>query len=480
MSEAMDTANPTGASAAGGPAATAPRPAAGPLALGAVCLGFFMVLMDSSALNVALPRIRSEFAGGLAQLEWTVNAYTVAMAASLLGGGTLADRLGARRLFQASLLLFVFSSAACAASPNIGALIAARVVQGVSAGGLLPASLALMAHMYPDPVRRARAFTVWGGVSSLALVIGPVAGGALTAAVGWRSIFLINVPIGLAVVLLCARAVAPSPVRRVPFDLGGQLASAAVVGCGIGALVEGGTHGWSTPVPIALLAAAVVAGVALVAVERAAAHPMLPPTLSTRPGFVAGLAVGALFQFGAYGSQYAISTFLQKSWGLDALGAGLAFIPFAAVWAFASFVLARVVTRTGPRPLLTGGAAVAGLGALALLSVGTGRDWWAFGLGSCLLGLGAGLMGPGLPTVVLRTTPAHQSGLASGALNASRQVGGAVGLALFGPAMDRLAGAGGLRVCLGLVALGFLAIVPVVRRSLPGGWSTPGGRAGVR
>ena len=464
MNEATDTANLTNASEV---AASGDNAGGGPLALGAVCLGFFMVLMDSSALNVALPRIRSDFAGGLAQLEWTVNAYTIAMAACLLGGGTLADLLGARRLFRVSLLLFVLSSAACALSPNVGALIAARAVQGVSAGGLLPASLALMAHMYAEPARRARAFTVWGGVSSLALVLGPVLGGALTAAVGWRSIFLINVPIGLAVVVVCGRAVAASPARRVPFDVSGQLAAIALVGCGIGALVEGGTRGWSAPVTIALLAGTAVAGVALVAVERAIAHPMLPPALLTRPGFLAGLAVGALFQFGAYGSQYAISAFLQKSWGLDALGAGLAFIPFASFWTFASFVLARAVTRTGPRLLLIGGSALACLGALALLPVGTGRDWWVFGLGSCLLGLGAGLMGPSLPTVVLRALPVHQSGLASGALNALRQVGGAVGLALFGPLLDRSSDAGGLRVCLGLVACGFLVIVLVVRRTMP-------------
>ncbi|MBC3839778.1 MFS transporter [Streptacidiphilus sp. 4-A2] len=395
-----------------------------------------MVLVDSSALNIALPRLRSDFAGGLVQVEWTVNAYTVAMAACLLGGGTLTDRLGARRLFQLSLVVFVLSSAACAASPGIGTLIAARAVQGVSAGGLLPASLAVLAHMYPDPHRRARALTIWGGVSSLALVVGPVVGGTLTATAGWRAIFLINVPIGLAAVALCARTVPASPARLVPFDIKGQLASTAVVGCAIGALIEGGSDGWSAPLPLALLAAAALAAAALVLFERTAAHPMLPLAVLARPGFLSGLAIGALFQFGAYGSQYAISVHLQRSWGMGPLGAGLAFIPFASCWAFASFVLARAVTRTGPRLLLVAGAAAAAVGALALLPLGDGRQWWVFVLGSCLLGGGAGLMGPSLPTVVLRVLPVHQAGLASGSLNALRQVGGAVGLALFGPIMN--------------------------------------------
>ncbi|WFB09674.1 MFS transporter [Streptomyces sp. LX-29] len=467
MSEALES----------GPAAPAPRGRApskvpepanpgGGTALAAVCLGFFMVLMDASALNVALPRLRAELGGGLAPLEWTVNSYTIAMAACLLGGGALADRLGARRLFELSLLLFVAASAACAASPGLGALIAARTVQGVAAGGLLPASLAVIAHMYPEPARRAKAFTIWGGVSSLALVIGPVAGGALTAAVGWRAIFLINVPIGLLAVAGCRRRLAPSPTRAVPLDPWGQLAAAVVVGCGIGALVEGGSHGWSAPLPLTLLGAAALAAVAFGLAERAARHPVLPLGVLRRPGFAAGLGLGALFQFGAYGGQFALSLHLQHRWGLGALGAGLAFVPFASCWAFASFVLARAVTRTGPRLLLIVGSAGAAAGALALLPLSGGRDWPLFTVGSCLLGLGAGLMGPSLPTVVLRSLPPDQSGLASGSLNALRQVGGAIGVALFGPLLDGR-GDAGLRVCLALVALGFAAAALVVRHSMP-------------
>ena len=464
MSDALD-ADPTTGVRTTAPA-PAPPPSAGGLAMTAVCLGFFMVLMDSSALNVALPQIRSEFAGGLAQLEWTVNSYTITMAAFLLGGGALADRLGARRLFEVSLLVFIASSAACAASPDVGALIAARAVQGVAAGGLLPASLAAIASMYPDPARRAQAFTVWGGVSSLALVLGPVVGGTLTAVVGWRAIFLINVPIGLLAVLLCRWKVPPSPTRPASLDPAGQFAAVLVIGCGIGALVESGSHGWTTPLSLGLLAATALGALGFVLAERAAAHPVLPLGVLRRPGFAAGLLIGAMFQFGAYGSQFAISLYLQGHWGLGALGAGLSFVPFAVCWTFASFVLARAVSRTGPRLLLIGGAATAAVGALALLPLGGGRDWWVFVAGSCLLGLGAGLMGPSLPTVVLQSLPPDQAGLASGSLNALRQVGGAVAIALFGPVLAG-SGSGGLRICLALVALGFLAIAGVVRQGMP-------------
>ncbi|MEV0531045.1 MFS transporter [Kitasatospora sp. NPDC050463] len=472
MSEAIETpgrAVPphrrSGASArrpgTGGPGTSGP----GAAALGSVCLGFFMVLLDGSALNVALPDLSAEFGGSLASLEWTVNAYTVAMAACLLGGGALADKLGARRLFQASLLLFVAASAACAAGPTIGALIAARVVQGVAAGGLLPASLAVIAHMYPESAARARAFTVWGGISSLALVAGPVVGGALTAGVGWRAIFLVNVPVGLAAALVCRRKVAPSPVRAARLDVLGQLATAALVGSGIGTLVQAGVLGWSAPLTLVLAAATLVASLAFVAVERGAAHPVLPLDTFRRPGFTPALTVGALYQFGAYGAQFAISLHLQHQWGRDALGAGLAFVPFALCWSLASFVLARAVHRIGVRALLTAGAATAAAGALTLLPLAAAPEWWLFTAGSCLLGLGAGLMGPSLPTLALRALPPDRSGLASGSLNAFRQIGGAVAIALFGPILAAT-GAGGLRVCLALVAAGFLAVTWAVHRSV--------------
>ncbi|RLU81201.1 MFS transporter [Streptomyces griseocarneus] len=443
-----------------------PGRSSGGLALFAVCLGFFMVLMDSSALNVALPDIREDLTGSLAGLEWVLNGYTITLAAFLLSGGSVSDRWGPRRVFEISLLGFVVTSAACAVSPGLGFLITARALQGITAGGLLPASLAVIARLYTDPARRAKALTVWGGVSSLALVFGPVAGGALTTAVGWRAIFLINVPVGLVAWALTRARVAPSPGHGTALDPAGQLLAVLVVGAGIGALIEGGSRGWGDTVTLALLAVTVAAGIAFGLVERRVAAPVLPLGLFARPRFSYGLVIGALFQFGAYGAQFALSLHLQNVWGLDALGAGLSFIPFATLWAFASFVLARAVTRTGPRPLLIGGALAAALGACALLPLGGHPTWWVFFAGSGLLGLGAGLMGPSLPAVVMGALPPAQSGLASGALNALRQIGGAVAIALFGVVLEGSSAASGLRICLALVAGGFLVAIAAVAVSL--------------
>ena len=447
--------------AAGAPIRPEENPSLSGVAFGSVCLGFFMVLIDSTALNVALPSIRTDLTSGLTGLEWTVNSYTITMAGCLLGGGALADRLGARRLFGWALYVFVLASVACALSPGISMLVASRAVQGVAAGGLLPASLAVIAQMFPEPGARARAFTIWGGVSSLALVAGPVAGGALVSMVGWRAIFLINLPIGI-LTAIGLRTVRPTAGRQVQFDPLGQAAVAAMVGFGIGALVEGGSHGWDSPFVLILLAVTFLSGICFVMVERSAAHPVLPPVLFRQAGFSGAMLIGALYQLGAYGSQFAISLHLQHSWHLNALDTGLSFVPFATAWSFASFVLARIVSRTGPNRLLVAGALTATVGALALLPLGSERSWAVFFCGSCLLGLGAGLMGPSLPVVALRAVPPDHSGLASGSLNAFRQVGGAVGIACFGPIMNTMT-SDGLRVCLAVVAGGFLLTGAVTR-----------------
>ncbi|MGI5170242.1 MFS transporter [Spirillospora sp. CA-253888] len=435
-------------------------------ALLAVCLGFFMVLLDASALNVSLPRIQEEFDTTLSGLEWTVNGYAIAMAACLMGGGAIGDKWGPRRVFLLSQALFVLSSVACAASPGLGALVAARIVQGIAAGGLLPASLAVIAHLYRDEAARARALTVWGGVSSLALVLGPVVGGALTSAAGWRSIFLINLPVGLLAVVLTLRHVPPSPVRAARLDLAGQLTVALAVGCGVGALIEGGAAGWTRPLTLALIGGTLLSAAAFPLVEARAANPVVPLDLFRNTRFLAGLTLGALFQYGAYGAQFVLSLHLQNVWGLDALGAGLSFVPFAVTWTIASFWLARLVTRTGPRPLVLAGSSIAALGACVLAATPDHRNWWILIAGSCLLGLGAGLMGPSLPALALGALPPARSGLASGALNAFRQIGGAVGVALFGALVANTARGTGLRLSLALVAVGFVACLPVVVRGL--------------
>jgi len=188
-----------------------PRPR---LALAAICMGFFMILLDGSALNVALPQVQRDMHGSLAAVQWVVNVYTVPLASLLLMAGSVADRAGAKRLFVYSLAGFTVASLVCAGSPTLAILVLARAIQGVAAAGVLPTTLTLIARMYVDPTARARAITLWGGTGGIALVAGPLGGGALSEAFGWRSIFLINIPFGVATVFLAHRYLSETPTRR--------------------------------------------------------------------------------------------------------------------------------------------------------------------------------------------------------------------------------------------------------------------------
>jgi MFS transporter, DHA2 family, methylenomycin A resistance protein len=440
-------------------------PAATAMTLFVVCFGFFMVLLDASALNVALPAIHTDFAGSFAAIQWVVNAYTVLMASVLLTGGILGDRLGAREVFIASLILFVVGSVAASVSTSLETLVAARVVQGVAAGGMLPTSLAVIAHSYPNGAQRAKALAIWGGVSSLALVFGPVVGGTITGSFGWRFIFLLNVPVGIVALLLSGRHVPKTATDPdASLDLAGQLTSMLTFGALVGGLIESGVLGWIAPPTVGLLAVALVAGLTFVAVELRGKRPMLPLSLFSRSAFTAPVVIGFLFQLGAYGVQFILAIYVQTTWGLNAFEAGLAFLPFTLAWAFASLVLARIAAGSGPRILLTVGGAISVVGALMLLPLGATTAWPLFSAGTALMGLGAGLLAPSMPATIFTAVPAGQSGLASGTLNTSRQLGGAIGVALLGLFLESSHPIRGLHIDIILIATAFLMITIISLR----------------
>jgi DHA2 family methylenomycin A resistance protein-like MFS transporter len=430
-----------------------------------VCFGFFMVLLDASALNVALPAIHADVGGSFAALQWVVNAYTVPMASVLLTGGILGDRLGVRQVFTASLMAFVLGSLAASVSPSLGTLVTARIVQGLAAGGMLPTSLAVIAHSYPNGARRAKALAVWGGVSSLALIFGPVVGGTFTGAFGWRSIFLLNIPVGAVALLLAGRHIPKTPTDPgVRLDLAGQLLSMLAFGALVGGLIEGGALGWNAPPTIGLVAVSLVCGIAFVAVESRGRRPMLPLSLFRRSAFTAPVLIGFLFQLGAYGVQFVLAIYLQASWGLSPFQAGLAFLPFTSAWAFGSLVLARIAADHGPRILLSIGGAIVAAGAVMLLPLGGTTAWPLFSTGTALMGLGAGLLAPSMPATIFMAVPDGQAGLAAGTLNTSRQLGGAIGVALLGLFLESPHPLRGFHVDMIIVAAAFLVIALISMR----------------
>jgi MFS transporter, DHA2 family, methylenomycin A resistance protein len=259
-------------------------PRDGVVALISVCLGFFVIQLDVTIVNVALPAIQREIGGSLAGLQWVVDAYTLALASIMLFAGSTADRIGARKVFTAGLAAFAAGSAACAAAPSLGVLIAARALQGLGASALLPCSLALIVHQFPDPPSRARALGVWGGMGSLGVALGPVIGGVLVSLVGWRSIFLVNVPVCLLTVVLLRRFARESPLnpaRRM--DVPGLLLGVVSLACLTAVFITAGQLGWLSPVPGALLVAGAAAGWLLVRPPGPSTR-VRPAASSTPPG----------------------------------------------------------------------------------------------------------------------------------------------------------------------------------------------------
>ena len=391
-----------------------------------------MIQLDVTIVNVALPAIQREIGGSLAGLQWVIDGYTLALAAIMLTAGSAADRIGARKVFAAGLTVFAAGSAACAAAPALGVLIAARAVQGLGASALLPCSLALLVHQFPDPRARARALGVWGAMGSLGVALGPVLGGALVALAGWRSIFLVNVPVCLVTVVLLRRYVTESPLnpaRRT--DLPGLLLGIGALAGLTAGFITAGQRGWLSPLPAVLLAAGLVAGWCFVRAERRQKAPMLPLALFRSRGLSTATGIGVLFNAFLYGSLLCLSLFLQQARHESVLATGLILLPMSLFVGAGSLASGRLTARFGPRRPMIAGLALGAAGAALLATAGPGSSLAVVVAGSILVGL-VSLAMPAMTAVVVGAAGADHAGVASGVLNAARQAGGALGVALLG------------------------------------------------
>jgi DHA2 family methylenomycin A resistance protein-like MFS transporter len=326
------------------------------LPLLAICLGYFMVILDATIVNVALPSVQRQLGGAVSSLQWIVDAYTVVFAGLLLSAGSLGDRIGARRVFDAGLVLFTVSSAACAAAPTVAVLIGARAAQGVGAAMLVPSSLALLRAAYDQPSERARAVGIWGAVAGTGAASGPVVGGLLVGLISWRAVFVVNVPVGVAAFMLTARHL-PKAGDRVngSFDPPGQLLGILALTLVTLGLIEGGAAGWGAPVPLVALVLFAPAAIAFIVREWIATKPMLPLGLFDDRKFSGATFVGLAINFGFYGQLFAIVLYFQHVRGYSALHTGLALLPEGAFVAIASALSGRVTGRIGPRaPMLIG------------------------------------------------------------------------------------------------------------------------------
>jgi DHA2 family methylenomycin A resistance protein-like MFS transporter len=464
---------------AAGPAAPAPRTAR--LALAVICAGYFLVILDATIVNVALPAIGRELDGGVAGLQWVVDAYTLSFAGLLLAGGALAERLGGRGGFAAGLVLFALASAACGAAPSLPVLIAARLVQGAGAAALVPASLVLLQAAYPTAAGRSRALGAWGAIAGIGAACGPVAGGLLVTAWSWRGVFLVSVPFAAAALALTRRCVPGSPRRARALDLPGQLLAIAALALLTGALVQAGPRGWTSVPVLAGLAASAVAGAGFVVAERRSSDPMLPLALFRRPAFRSGTAVGLLINLGFYGQLFVLSLYFQDVRGYSALLAGAALLPEAGLLVVASTLSGVIMARIGPRVPMLAGLTIGGAGLLGLAVAGPHAGYPVLVAPMAAAGFGMALTMPAATASVMEAAPQDRGGIASGVVNAARQAGGVLGVALLGTLVSGSSLAGGLPAALAVAAGAFFAGAALILMGGPaarGPAGPPSGTAG--
>ncbi|SDP98243.1 MFS transporter [Lentzea jiangxiensis] len=405
------------------------------LRLAFVCLGLFMVYLDTTIVNVALPQMQRDLDVGVSGLQWVFDSYVLTFACFLLTSGRLGDVLGRHRVFLAGLVGFTVSSAACALSENITALLVSRFVQGAFGSVMITTSLALVHSMYQSPKERARAVSIWAGVGGLALAAGPVLGGVLVEHNNWPSIFWLNIPIGVVSVLalLMLRA-EPESTERQHLDLLGQALFAAAVAALTYGMIEASTAGWTAGYVLASFAGAVVAALLFVWREATCEQPMLPLTFFRNRVVVFSCAINFLVFYGLFGAMFLLTLYLQSVNGLSAVDTGIRFLALSLTIAVGSLIAPRLAHLAGDAyPWVSAfGGLLAGLGLIGLLrlEVGSGFDtyWWSL----VLLGLGISFAMAPATIAVLASVEPERVGVAAGVSQTFRQVGGVLGVAMSG------------------------------------------------
>jgi EmrB/QacA subfamily drug resistance transporter len=412
------------------------------LVLAICCLSLFIVGLDTTIINVAVPAIGRDFRAPVSGLQWTIDAYLLVLASLLMLSGSTGDRLGRRRVFQAGLVLFTLASLACSLAPSLDWLIAFRGLQAVGGSMLNPVALAIVTNTFTDPAERAKAIGLWGSVFGLSVAAGPVIGGALVDSVGWRGTFWVNIPVGVAALVLTALFVPESRAGtyRKP-DPFGQILIIALLGTVSYGIIEGPDYGWASPRILGCFAAAAVALALFLGFERHRPQPLIDLRFFRSLPF-SGAALTALTGMCAFsGFMLLITLYLQDVRGYRALTAGLFLVPMAAVMAVSAPLAGRMVARRGSRvPLMISGAAMAVGG--VLLTFLTSASSPAYVLASCLvLGVAFGWLNAPTTNNAVSGMPRSQAGVATAIASTGRQVGSSLGVAVTGSVLA--AGLGG-------------------------------------
>src|SRR5690242_9442682 len=407
--------------------------------LGAMCFALFMIMLDNTVVNVALPSIQRDLHASLASLEWTVNAYTLTLAVLLVTGGRLGDIFGRRRMFLFGVVVFGLSSLAIGFAPTDGFLVAFRAVQGVGAAFMMPATLSIITQAFP-PEQRGTAIGTWAGVSALALAIGPVLGGFLTEYVSWRAIFFINPPIAIgavAVTLFAARESRDETVDRT-VDYPGIAAITVGLTALVLALVEGNSWGWGSARVITLLAVAVIGLVSFVLIERHVKAPMVNFSFFSSRTFLGSNVVGFFISFAMLAQFFFLALYMQNILGYSPLQAGIRFLPSTLILVVLGPLAGRLTDRVGPRPLMAAGLLIVSAAVFVQSGITVHTSCLRLLPGFVLMGIGIGLVMSPMSTAAMNSVDRTKAGAASGTLSMSRMVGGTFGVAVMGALISTL------------------------------------------
>ncbi|NDU76865.1 MFS transporter [Actinomadura sp. DSM 109109] len=389
-----------------------------------------MASVDATVMQIAGATVQERLHAPLSRLTWAVDGYVLTFAALLMLAGGLAGRFGARRVYLWGMAVFLAASLAAALAPAIEALIAARLAQGAGAALFMPSSLALLVEAFPDPRRRARVLGLWSAIVSSSIAFGPTAGGLLVSTLGWRSIFLVNVPLAIAGMALARRHIAPSPGRPAALGVPGHAALAAALGALSFALIEGPHRGWAS-LPV-LTAIAVVAGTAVLLLlrERRARATVMPWALFRGPRFIGANTVGFLFNAAFFGTLFLVGLYFQHGAGAGPLRAGLMVLPMTLFLPLSNLAFAHLSTRVPTGALLTASLLLAAVASFALTMLTPSGPYWATAVALVAIGIAGGITSPAMTAVMVDAAGPGNGGVAGSVLNTGRQIGTLIGIAL--------------------------------------------------
>ncbi|HGM5336666.1 TPA: MFS transporter [Serratia marcescens] len=403
----------------------------------AICLGTFITLLDISIVNVTLPAMLESLQTNMSGLQWVVDAYALCLSALILSSGPMGDRFGRKRVWIYGVTLFTIGSLVCALAPSLNALLLGRVIQGVAGAAIIPAALSLLTHAFPKDKQRMRAIGIWSSVSSLALVVGPILGGILVHTCGWPSIFWINVPIGIIALILGGWSIRESAhPEHAALDPVGQVLSILWLGALTYGLIVAGEFGWHSTQSRFALYTALALFVFFIGVELRVKRPLLPVSLFRKADFAAYNIASFVLGFSCYSSVFFISLFLQQVQGWGPAAAGLRMAPEFLAMALAASCFAKFSARFTLSTLIIVGYGVIGSSLLLFTHLGTDSSYVIVAMCLFLLGLGMGLAMPATSALVMRSVDPQRSGMASATMNAFRQTGMTIGIALLGTLMS--------------------------------------------